>query len=54
MKPNKYFIALIDQIRNLRTFTTVMAFSAKNACESVLETFKTEGYDMIESVTRIA
>ena len=54
MKRNKYFINLINQRLNFRTFTTVMAFTAKEACKAALEKFKTEGYDMIESITRIA
>ena len=54
MKRNKYFIALIDQIRNFRMFVTVMAFTAKDAAVAAVKQHKHEGYDMIESVIRIA
>lgn len=54
MKRNKYFINLINKIKNFRTFTTVKAFTAKDACETALEMFKAEGYDTIEFVVRIA
>lgn len=54
MKRNKYFIALIDQLHNFRRFVTVMAFTVKEAASKAIEEHKAEGYDFIESVTRIA
>ena len=53
MKRNKYFVNLINKRLNLRTFTTVKCFTAKEACMTALDMFKDEGYDTIESVVRI-